>query len=239
MRATFYITLSLLLLGSLVNSSWAKDNRLHGWRQPMDQVIMPMTVNDWTTTKTAKAIVTIDVTLTNVELAKARQKIMTQLQGIAKADWHITRFQRSQDQSGLERLQGLAEARIEEAALSTIYVKAKEISKPGVAYQIQSLDFSPSPDEIEQLKSRLRAKIYFDAKEELERLNKIYDNQQYRVHRIDFSTAIAPERRYLMKQGQAATEQAAPASVALSHRVWVSANVILASKRPNKPSVSS
>ena len=66
----------------------------------LDKVAFQVSAKQWVSTKTALLSVNINATLTNADLVKAREAIMDSLNNIAKGDWHLIQFDRSQDSSG-------------------------------------------------------------------------------------------------------------------------------------------
>ncbi len=129
-------------------------------------------------TQTALVTVNINATLSNSDLVKARADIMDKLAKISAGDWHLTQFDRSQDSSGLEKLYVQAQARVAQANLTTNYQNAKSVSKPGASYEIGTIEFKPSLDEVQQVRAQLRERIYQQARDELARLNKVYTGQE-------------------------------------------------------------
>ena len=88
-------------------------------------MLFQVSSKQWVTTQTAILNVNINVTLNNADLVKARADIMDSLNKIAKGDWHLIEFDRSQDSSGLEKLYVQAQARVDQASLTDIYQNAK------------------------------------------------------------------------------------------------------------------
>ena len=161
--------LVMILIGILsLNTSLA-----HGHTSPLNRVHLALSEEAWVSTKTAKVMININATLDKNELAKARGKIRSQLQKIAKGDWHITQFNRRQSKSGLEQLNAMAEARVSESLLGQLYENAKSASKPGTTYRIQRIQFTPSLSEMNAVRATLRKRLYQAAKAELTRLNDV------------------------------------------------------------------
>lgn len=152
----------------------------------LDKVAFQISAKRWVTTKTALLSVNINVTLDRKSLIKARADIMNHLEKIAHAEWHLTRFERSQDSSGLEKLTVQAQSRVSQEALSDIYNKAKSVSAPGANYQIDAIDFTPSLNETEVVKNRLREELYQQVQHELGRINKVYPGQSYSLYNMVF-----------------------------------------------------
>ena len=70
----------------------------------LDKVSFQVSSKQWVSTDTALVTVNINATLSNADLVQARANIMNGLNKIAKGEWHLTQFVRSQDTSGLEKL---------------------------------------------------------------------------------------------------------------------------------------
>lgn len=164
--------------------------------QPMAKVILTENAESWVTTKTARVVVTLNATLDKKGLTDIRNSLLSKLQKIASSnDWHITQFNRSQNQSGLEQLFATAEVRLPLDKINNVRDVAKSISKAGETYEIADIDFSPSLDDMEAARSTVRAEIYNKVQQELNNLNKLYPEQHYQVQKIDFlplQTEVVP-----------------------------------------------
>lgn len=204
----------------------------------LNKVTFQMTAEQWVTTKTAKITIGVDATLNENQLSKVRTDILTKLGKLAPgAEWHITIFDRSQDNSGLEKLHIEAQARVAEAGLSDLRAQAKTMSKPGETYTVLNVEYIPTISEIEATEAALRAKVYESAKNELATINKVYPEQKYYLHSVDFSGATPPPQPLVasarMSLAKVATTVASPVLV-ISNNVVVTANVVLASNIPDK-----
>src|SRR5436190_23068731 len=92
----------------------------------LNKVALQLTAEQWVATKTALVTVGINASVSDSDLGKIQSNILDKLNQLAgKQEWHIVSFDRSQDQSGLERVQVSAQARLPEAALAGIRDKAK------------------------------------------------------------------------------------------------------------------
>lgn len=172
----------------------------------LDKVFFQVSANQWVSTQTALLTVNINATLNNADLVQARADIMGRLTKIADGEWHLTQFDRSQDSSGLEKLFVEAQARIPQASLTNIYQNAKDNSKPGATYTISAVEFKPGLQEIQQIKSQLRQRLYQQVNEELARLNKVYTNQNYTVSKVsimDGDVQAQPQYKALQMQTMA------------------------------------
>jgi hypothetical protein len=225
---------AMFMLATL--SPWSHAVNLQN-KMVLDKVVLQISAKQWATTQTALLNVKINATLTNADLVKARSDIMSNLSKIAKGDWQIIQFERSQDSSGLEKLDVVAQARVPQASLTDIYQNAKSVSKPGATYEINEVEFKPSLEEMQQAKSQLRERLYHQINDELGRLNKIYSNQNYSVNRIIFfegNQVMPMAKAYQAKTMHtlAVTAAATPApALTVSNEIIMQALVELASKR--------
>jgi hypothetical protein len=201
----------------------------------LDKIMFQTSAKQWVTTQTALLNVAIDVTLTNADLVKARADIMTNLNKIAKGDWHLLSFDRSQDSSGLEKVNVQAQVRVTQSVLTDIYQSAKSVSKPGAQYSINGIDFKPSLDEVQVVQAAVRKQLYQQVNDELARMNKAYPTQNYSVSTIMFLDGDNPQppvayqaktMNTLMVQGSVA-----PAPLSVSNELVLTALVEAASNR--------
>lgn len=224
--------LTLLVLSPFANAQMPMESQL-------DKVTFQISAKQWVTTQTALLTVTIHVTLSNTDMVKVRDDIMSNLNKIAKGDWQITSFDRSQDSSGLEKLFVAAQTRIAQTELKNIYQGAKNVSKPGATYEINGIEFKPSLEETQQVKSQLRDKLYQQVNEEIGRLNKVFTNQKYSLNDIVFYASdeeLPAAKTYQARAMNAMVEKvgasAAPApAVSVSNELIMGALVELASNR--------
>lgn len=212
----------------------------HRDRPVLDKVYLSVSAKQWVKTETALLQVVVSATLNDADMVKTRGQIMTQLQSIAKGEWHITQFNRSQDSSGLEKLTVRAQARIEQTQLNQVYQRAKSVSKPGLTYRISQINFEPGIADIEKGKVALREKLYQQVTAEIAQLNKQYPNQHYTLNQLIFTEPGQPQpvpmaqrvgENTMMLTAMAKTS--AP-SIAVSNQVIMQATVVLASNRSGK-----
>lgn len=208
----------------------------------LDQVFLSVSAKQWVKTETARLEVVANASLNNADMVKTRSQIMTQLKTIAKGEWHITQFDRSQDSSGLEKLTVRAQARIQQKELNQVYQRAKSVSKPGLTYRISQINFEPGLEDIEKGKVALREKLYQQVSAEIQQLNKQYPKQSYSLNRLIFTVPGQQRPMPMMKQGMDNTMMLAAVAkapnIAVSNELTMQATAILASNRPenNKPS---
>ncbi len=200
----------------------------------LDRIGFQVAAKQWVSTKTALLSVNLNATLTNADLVKTRADIMDRLNKIAKGEWHLVQFDRSQDSSGLEKLYVLAEARVDQGSLTDVYKNAKSVSKPGVTYEIGTVEFKPSQDEIQQIKTQLREKLYQQANEELGRINQVYTKQNYTINGLLFFDGEVLPQPTLYQAREMVTTMAMPAaapSLTVSNELTMTAVVQVASNR--------
>lgn len=122
-----------------------------------------------------------------------------------------------------------------EAALANLNKKAKSLSKPGQTYTIQDIQFTPSKAAIAKVRASLRNKIYMQAKAELANVNKLYPQQNYFLHEIDFGSfripALAARPTTLAVRSP---RLANDSGMAVSQEINLSATVTLASSNSSK-----
>ncbi|MBA2657141.1 MAG: hypothetical protein H0U70_09200 [Tatlockia sp.] len=209
----------------------------------LDKVVFQVSAKQWVSTQSALLSVTINMTLANADLVKARADIMKNLTSLATGDWQLTQFDRSQDSSGLEKLYVAAQSRVLQANLTDIYNNAKKVSKPGATYEISGVEFKPSLDELQQTKSQLRERLYQQINEETTRLNKVFNSQTYSLNRIYFfdgEQLVPMTKAYQPAEFKtlAVNAVAAPAPLSVSNELIMGAIVELASTRAGSSAVA-
>lgn len=200
----------------------------------LDKINFQMATKQWVTTQTALLTVNINVSLNNADLVKARSDVMNSLNKIAKGEWHLVQFDRSQDSSGLEKLYVQAQSRVEQGALTDIYKNAKSVSMPGAQYDIGSVEFKPSLEETQAVRAAIREKLYQQVNEEIARINKAYPLQSYSVSNLVFVEGDMPPmqpRAYQAKTMNAMVVSDGAAPLAVSNELVITALVEAASNR--------
>ena len=224
----------MLLLSSIIHA----DIPFPYAEPPLDKIAFQISAKQWVTTKTALLSINVNATLTNADLVKTRNEIMDTLNKIAKGDWHVTQFDRSQDSSGLEKLYVQAQVRMEQSNLTGIYQIAKDVSKPGSNYEIGGIEFKPSLEETQLVESQVREQLYQKANDELSRINKVYAGQNYTLNNLIFfpGDTLPPQileksyRQETMNTMVMASPAPAP-SIAVSNELTLTALVLAASNR--------
>lgn len=200
----------------------------------LDKITFQTSAKQWVSTQSALLNVAIDATLTNADLVKARADIMMNLNKIAKGDWHLLSFDRSQDSSGLEKVNVQAQVRVNQSLLTDIYQNAKSVSKPGAQYTLTNIDFKPSLDEVQTVRAAVRKQLYEQVNAELARINNVYANQNYSVSSIVLIDGDNPQPpvAYQAKTMNALMVQGAVAApLSVSNELVLTAVVEVASNR--------
>lgn len=211
-----------------ITAAWSETNV----EALLNKVTLRLNAEQWVTTKTALVTVGINVSVSDNDLGKAQSHILDKLNQLAgKADWHILSFDRSQDQSGLEKIQASAQARLPDNELAGLREKAKSISKPGETFTLDNVQFVPTDDEIRNASAVLRNNIYQQAKTEVDQLNKLSSDQKYYIHQINFISDVVPGPMAKFSNGVSAAATGAPLDV--GDKLRLSAMVIL-SAAPNQ-----
>lgn len=201
----------------------------------LDKVLFQMAEKQWVTTQTALLSVSINVTLDSPDLVKARSAIMDSLNQVAKGDWHLVEFDRSQDSSGLEKLFVQAQARVDQSVLTNIYQNAKSVSAPGAKYEVSGVEFKPSLEEVQTIRAKVREQLYQKVNDEMARINKVYPGQHYSVSRLVFIEGEGvPQPQttaYRAKEMNVMAMAAASAPLTVSNEIVLTAMVEAASNR--------
>lgn len=212
-------------------------------RPVLDKIMFQVAAKQWVTTQSALLTVNINVTLNSADLVKARADIMDHLNKIASGEWHITQFDRSQDNSGLDKLFVEAQVRVPQASLTNIYQNAKNVSKPGATYTVNGVEFKPGLEEIQAVRSQLREQLYKMVDAEMARINKVYGTQHYTVNQLvisDGAIAMPMQPRAMKAQEMNLMAASAPApTLTVSNELIMSAWVEAASNRQGATSVAS
>lgn len=197
----------------------------------LNKVTLQLQADQWVTTNTALVYVSVNAAVNDQGMGAIQNDVMNKLKQLSdKGDWHMLSFNRSQDQSGLERVQISAQARLPQNELSGLRDKAKKISKPGETYTIDNVAFTPSDDELQKANADLRNNLYQQAKIEIDNLNKIYPDQKYYLYSIDFGASpIAPAPMVAGNQVMMAKFAGASAPVQVGNKVSLQATVVIAS----------
>ncbi len=198
----------------------------------LNKVILNLQVAGWVKTKTARVTIGVDATLGKSGLADIQQKVSSNLRTLnATGQWHITQFSRRKTQSGLEQVHVEAQARLQQSELTSLRGQAKKLSRPGMTYRVVNIAYTPSLVERNRLQQKLREEIYGKAREELIALNKIYSDESFSLHEINFvPMPIMPSATTRLMAAKVTANNTLPSS----QEMILSARVVLASKIYNR-----
>lgn len=160
--------------------------------RPDDSVAFTLATEGWVSTKTARVVLSVEAAVTGNSAATLRTAMTKAVNDTVKAEWRLTSFNRSQDQTGLERWSALYEARVNEADLGGLHDQAKKTSKAGMQLTVSEIDFSPTLDETQATMAQLRTQIFKQTNEQLAALNTAIPGRNYRIGSIAFGNQAAP-----------------------------------------------
>ncbi len=205
----------------------------------MDSVTLQLDAEDWVDTASARVLVSVDAAGAGADAGTVRSSLLEAIRSLVpKAEWRIVRFERATDSAGLERWRALAEARLPDTALGGLSDKARQASRPGLQIRVDAVEFTPTPAEVDTVRTRLRGEIYRKAAAELKALEQVFPGRSFRMGSIDFDDD-AMAVRMMRKEAQAMTMAApAPADAAplnVSEKLSVSARVVLSAVAPTAP----
>ena len=214
--------------------------------KPDDRVVFDVSAEDWVTTKTAHVAIAIEAAVTSNTAGSIRGDMTKAVNDLAKADWRLTSFDRSQDQTGMERWSATFEARLPENELSGLGENAKKLSKQGMQLSVSSIDFSPTLDEMEALRGNLRAQIYKIANEQLATLNSAIPGRNYRIAVINFTgdeeqpmPRVMKGQRAMAMMAMAPQPAEAPSTpMERAEKVSLTAGVVFAASPDAKPAAA-
>jgi predicted secreted protein len=159
----------------------------------LNQIHLQLSAERWVTTQTALVSVSANATVQAQGIDKLQASVMNQLKKLSQnSEWHLVSLDRSEEKSGLESIQIRAEARLPQSDLADLRNKAKTISTPGETFKIEGIDFKPSEEDMRVAMKELRDKIYTQAKNEMDAISKMYPDQKYYLHSINFMGAVRP-----------------------------------------------
>ncbi len=212
--------------------------------RPDDTVSFDLSAEEWVTTKTARVTLDVEAAVNAANAGTMRNEMTKAVNDAAKADWRLISFNRTQDQTGMERWSVSFEARVPESALNGLADAAKKTSKAGMQIKVGNIDFQPSREEMETARAALRIKIYKQAGEQLSALNAALPGRTYRLAQVVFESDVpspAPIRMLRSKSaGAGEMAMSSPAyapdavmSNELSSKLTLTAHIALAATPPS------
>ncbi len=238
---------ALALLAALLLTS-ALPARAEDFK-PDDRVIFDVAAEDWVTTKTARVSLNVDAAVSSNTAGAMRANMTKAVNDLIKADWRLTSFDRGQDQTGLERWSASFEARVPEDQLNGLGENAKKLSKAGMQLTVNSIDFSPTLDEMQATYNKLRAQIYKSVNDELTALNTAMPSRNYRIALINFTGSneggpvMMPQVMRGFAKAEMATmgvssDEAQPQPMERAEKVTQTAHVVFAITPPAPPAIA-
>lgn len=228
MRAIFLLIWGLFM----VFPAWA-DN---AFEPLLNTVVLQFNAEQWVATKTALVTVGVNASMSGNALEKAQNDVLNKLNQISnKGEWHIVSFNRNLDQSGLEKVQISAQARLPSSDLSGLRDKTKAISVPGETFTLDNVEFVPSEQELRDANTAIRNDIYAQVRAEIMSLNKLYPDQKYYLHNINFLGQVMPmpQNGIYIREGMTTMASPSPmmksaANIAVGNKLSITATVIIA-----------
>lgn len=160
----------------------------------LNQVTLQVSADKWIKTTTPLVTIGINVSVKDQDMGDLQSGLMGHLQKIAPgAEWHIITFNRTEDPSGLEKIDASAEARVPETKLSGLRDRVKANSQPGQTYTLISVAFTPTDDELRAATQVLRENIYQQVSTEVTKLSSLFSGQKYYLHQLNFLDQLAPQ----------------------------------------------
>ncbi|MBV8060194.1 MAG: hypothetical protein JO253_01540, partial [Alphaproteobacteria bacterium] len=180
------LCLTVLTLCSIFSAAHADEAK------PDDRVAFTLTAEDWVTTKTARVVARVDSAVAATATGSARAEMVKAVNNLAPAEWRLTEFNRMMDQTGLERWSAHFEARLPESDLGSLADTAKKLSKAGMQITINTVDFSPTLDEVEATRAALRVQLYKKVQDQLAALNSAIPGRNYRIADVELGNNENP-----------------------------------------------
>lgn len=200
--------------------------------QILSKITYQPSVEGWVATDSVDVNVAINAALNNANVADKKESILNKLKGVAKdAVWHLASFKQSQDSSGLTRLTILANARLPQSATTNLTGQLKKISQSGEQYSVAGMAFTPSNQEINAEKTKLRDQLYQKIVSEIKTLNKTY-HQRYFPMEVTFNdNSVRPMPVMLYKAvTNNGVSRASALTPSVASRLMLTANVTLAAE---------
>jgi len=206
-------------------------------QKPDDFVSFDLSAEDWVTTKTAHVAINVEAAVSATSAGSVRADMIKSVNDAAKADWRLTAFSRTQDQTGMERWSVTFEARVVETELNGLGDALKKASKAGMQMTIGDIDFTPTLDETELVRSGLREHLLKEAAEQLTTVNAALPGRTYRIAQVTFESTNNPMPRVMRKAMMlsAAVPSATETEPEHAQKLALNAHIVLAALPPSAP----
>ena len=147
-----------------------------------------LSVEDVIKSDMANLTVNVEMVVQNRTTDEARDDILSGLKNIVNADWDISNLKRFNDSSGLEKWLVLAKIRVNERDLSNLGQKCRSVSRAGLQFKVNDVNYTPTVSEYEDFYLNLRKEIYKRVNQEIAVLSEI-NNRVYNLAGINFNTS--------------------------------------------------
>lgn len=153
---------------------------------PMDVLNLSFTVEDWLESDTAELTIDIDASADDTDSVELRSTIKDSLKKLIDTEWRFVRVRRYTDRSGREAWQVAAQARVPENEISNLGSRTKALGKVGLQFRVGNVDYSPTKEQVEELKRKMRSKVNKLITDELTALNSELSGRQWRVSTVTY-----------------------------------------------------
>jgi len=200
------LLLTSVLLLSLLSPALAQEIV-----KPDDTVSYQLSAEDWVTTKTAHVTLNVEAAVNTSDAGDMRADMTKAVNEAARGEWRVTSFNRSQDQTGMERWSVAYDARLPESDLNGLADAVKKASKSGMQITVSDIDFTPTLAETEAGRAALRARLLKEAQDQLASLNSTLPDRSYRIAHISFENeGVTPQPRPFVGHPMMAMAKASP-----------------------------
>lgn len=222
----FAIAIFILAVNIISNTARAEDIKAED-----DIVVLALSVEDWIKTEGATAYVEINAALDGEDAAAIRSQMLQGLVRLAAGEWRITRFSNTRDSSGLQRWSASAQARLSDDALDGLRNRAASLSRPGLRFRINHLEFNPTLAEREAARTLLRKRLYERIGQEIVMLEAAFPGRRFRLKRLETEPPMGARPAMLNARAEAVPMAAAKqVPMTVSQKLRLSARVILAAQ---------
>lgn len=198
-------------------------------------VALPLRVEQWVETATARVVVEAVLVVAAGERGNARSELAAAVRGVVAEHppervWRWTDISFSRDPSGLDRVTGRAEIRAPADGVGEAWERAKRVSRPGLSVRVLAVEWAPSLAEREAALAQAREAIYRAARQELAGLQAALGGN-WRIGRIDL---LEPRPTAVVHAQALSAEragEAASSDLPRAQRLLVEASVTLVEPR--------
>ena len=205
-----------------------------------DNITLQLVAEEWLTAQGAEVDLQIVALFNESERSNVRSEVNKKLNQLSKKDdWVVTSFRRvdaGQSASGLESWTVRAQGRLMDKEIDNLQKNIDKLSRPGFKIAVSRLYFTPTLTEKEQHNALLRQKIYILAQQEINNLEAVFKDRDFRIGRIDFTQMMVDQRpvAFAMQKDQMLekykqTRDSGQESLNVSKKIQMSATVHLSS----------